>query len=263
MSFASAIYEGSVVHERLRPKRHRLKYTVFSFLLDLDELTGMDKKFKLFGYNRRAPFAFYDKDHGATEDIALRPWVEARLREAKIEPDGGAIRLLCSPRVFGYVFNPITTYFCYHQNGELIAILYEVCNTFNERHTYVIPVDQTPRKVIRQSCQKRMYVSPFIEMEMTYHFRIIPPDAQVNIVIREEDKEGLVLAASHTGTRAALSERALFSCLLRFPLMTLKIITGIHWEALKLTLKGFPVFAHETAKAPVQSSVGVNGSVSS
>lgn len=263
MKTASAIYEGSVVHERLRPKRHRLKYQVFSLLLDLDELTTLDKKFQLFGYNRWSPISFYDKDHGETNNTQLRPWAEARMREAEIESDGGAIRVLCTPRIFGYAFNPITTFFCYRKDGQLAAILYEVCNTFKERHTYTIPVIKASRPVIRQSCQKRMYVSPFIEMDMTYHFRIIPPAAKVNIVIREEDKDGLVLAASHTGSRSTLTNRALMSCLLRFPLLTLKVIVGIHWEACKLVAKGFPVFTHKAAKAPVQSSVGVHDPMSS
>ncbi len=263
MSFKSAIYKGAVVHERLRPKRHRLKYNVFSLLLDLDELEMLDRRFKLFGYNRRAAFSFYDKDHGAIDESPLRHWAEARMREAGITPDGGAIRLLCSPRIFGYVFNPISTYFCYRQNGELAAILYEVCNTFKERHTYTISVDGNPGPVIKQSCQKRMYVSPFIDMDMTYHFRIVAPDEKVNIVIREEDAGGLMLAASQTGSRTEITERTLLFCLLRFPLMTLKIMAGIHWEALKLVLKGFPIFTHKKADHPVQSSVGVHKPLSS
>jgi hypothetical protein len=108
--------------------------------------------------------------------------------------------------------------------------------------------------VIRQSCGKALYVSPFIAMEADYHFRIVPPGDGVNIVIREEDGEGLLLAAAFRGKRQAWSGRALAGCLARFPLLTLKIITGIHWEALRLWLKGFPVFAHEPAPAPVQSS---------
>ncbi len=263
MNMHSSIYEGVVVHERLRPKHHRLRYKVFSLLLDLDELTELDQRHFLFGYNRPAPLSFYDKDHGDTQGAPLRPWVESRMREASIEPDGGAIRLLCSPRVFGYAFNPISTYFCYQKSGALAAILYEVCNTYKERHTYVIPVSRSGRPVIRQTCKKLLYVSPFIDMEMTYHFRIIAPEDRVNIVIREEDDKGLLLAASLTGERQRLTERALASCLLRFPFLSFKIMGGIHWEACKLWLKGFPVFTHMSAAAPVQSSVGKNTSMGS
>jgi DUF1365 family protein len=256
MTLRSAIYEGPVVHERVRPKHHRLRYNVYSLLLDLDELPALGRRFKLFGYNRRAPLAFYDRDHGPTTGEPLRPWVEARLAEAGIEPDGGPIRLLCYPRVFGYAFNPLSVFFCYRLNGQLTAILYEVCNTFRERHTYVIPVTETPRAVIRQSCGKSFYVSPFMQMDSDYHFRIIPPGLGINIVIRQEDADGLLFAASFRGKRIGLTGRSLARCLFRFPMLSLKIITGIHWEALRLWLKGVPVVSHTPAPAPVQSSVG-------
>ncbi|MED5358212.1 MAG: DUF1365 family protein, partial [Pseudomonadota bacterium] len=116
MTLNSAIFRGPVIHERLRPKRHRLRYDVFTLLIDLDELTDLDRMGALFGYNRRALLSFYDRDHGPATGAALRPWVEDRLREADLEPDGGAIRLLCYPRIFGYVFNPLSVYFCYSKD---------------------------------------------------------------------------------------------------------------------------------------------------
>lgn len=255
MTFQSAIYEGTVVHQRMRPKRHRLRYTVFSLLLDLDEIPELARRSWLFGSNRWAALAFYDRDHGSTTDGPLRPWVEAQLRDAGLESDGGPIRLLCYPRVFGYVFNPVSVYFCYRRNGKLTAILYEVCNTFRERHTYVIPVDDHARTVIRQSCAKSLYVSPFVQMETDYHFRIVPPGDGINIVIRQEDAEGLLLAASFRGKRVPLTDRSLARCLIRFPFLTLKVMAGIHWEALKLWRKGLPVFSHKPADQAVRSSV--------
>jgi len=255
MTLRSAIYRGKVVHERLRPKRHRLSYRVFSLLLDLDELPELDRRLRLFAHNRWAPLAFHDRDHGSTTGEPLRPWVEARLKEAGLTCDGGPIRLLCYPRIFGYVFNPLSVYFCYRRDGELAAILYEVCNTFRERHTYVIPVDRNDRAVIRQSCGKALYVSPFIGMDAVYHFRILPPDDGVSIVIRQEDADGLLLAASFRGEKVPLAERSLALCLSAFPFLTLKITTAIHWEALLLWLKGCRVFPHAPAPLPVQSSV--------
>ena len=247
MSLQSAIYRGEVVHERLRPKRHRLRYGVFSLLLDLDELPLLDRRFRLFGYNRWAPFSFHDRDHGPASGEPLRPWIEARLRDAGLQPDGGAIRLLCYPRVFGYVFNPLSVYFCYRRNGELAAIVYEVCNTFGERHCYVLPARSGSGNVIRQSCDKALYVSPFIDMDCTYHFRIISPGEGVSVVIRQEDGEGLLLAAAFRGEKQAWSESALARCLAGFPLLTFKVTAAIHWEALKLWLKGVPVFPHQAA----------------
>jgi DUF1365 family protein len=262
MTLQSAIYEGTVVHERVRPKRHRLRYNVFSLLLDLDELPELDRRSRLFGNNRRAPLAFHDRDHGPTTGGPLRPWVEAQLRAAGLAPDGGPIRLLCYPRVFGYVFNPISVYFCYRQDGGLDAILYEVCNTFRERHTYILPVNDRARAVIRQSCAKSLYVSPFVQMETDYHFRIVPPGDRINIVIRQEDAEGLLLAASFRGERVPLTDRSLARCLIRFPFLTLKVMAGIHWEAIKLWGKGLPVFSHKPADQPVSSSVEHAGATS-
>tara|TARA_R110000772_G_scaffold215694_2_gene326315 strand:- start:160992 stop:161774 length:783 start_codon:yes stop_codon:yes gene_type:complete len=259
MTLASAIYEGDVVHQRKRPKPHRLRYSVFSMLLDLDELPALPKVSRLFGHNRFALLAFHDRDHGPADGSALRPWAEQHLREAGIDPDGGPIRLLCYPRIFGYAFNPLSVFFCYRRSGALIAILYEVCNTFKERHTYVIPVADQSRPVIKQSCAKALYVSPFIGMDASYQFRIVPPGETVRIIIRQEDSEGLLLAASFAGDRRPFSPRSLTRALVRFPLLTLKVMAGIHWEALKLWLKGLPVFQHSPAARRVQFSIEKNG----
>jgi DUF1365 family protein len=262
MTLRSAIYRGSVVHERLRPKRHRLRYSVFSLFFDLDELPDLDRRFRLFAHNRFAPLSFYDRDHGPTTGDSLRPWVEERLQEAGIETNGVSIRLLCYPRIFGYVFNPLSVFFCYDPGGDLVAILYEVCNTFSERHTYVIPVAQSNSRIVRQTCRKSLYVSPFIDMDADYHFRILPPDDAVSVVIRQEDAKGPLLAACFRGERQEMDDRALAHILLRFPLLTVKIIAAIHWEALRMWLKGFRVFSHSPAVTPVDSSVGQSGNTS-
>jgi DUF1365 family protein len=235
-----------------------MRYRVFTMLLDLDELSTLDRELPMFAHNRRAPVAFYNRDHGPATGDNLRPWVEARLCEAGLEPDGGRIRLLCYPRIFGYVFNPLSVYFCYRRDGNLLGILYEVCNTFGERHTYVIPVDANADAgpVIRQHARKSLYVSPFISMEADYKFRILPPGDNVNVVIRQEDADGLLLAAAFRGERTVLSPASLAVRLALFPLLTVKIFAGIHWEALLMWLKGFSVFRHEPAHAPICSSVG-------
>jgi len=255
MTLASGIYEGNVLHVRLRPKRHRLKYGVFSMLIDLEELPEISRRFRVFGYNRWAPLAFYDRDHGSLTDTPLRPWVEARLADAGIDLNGGPIRLLCYPRVMGYVFNPLSVYFCYAPSGGLQAILYEVCNTFHERHTYVIPVVERERGSIRQRCEKLLYVSPFASMDSRYRFNILPPGQSVSIAIRQEDDDGLFLAATFQGRRESITARALLRVLFRFPLLTMKIMAGIHWEALRLWLKGVPVFNHRPADSRVRSNV--------
>jgi len=215
-------------------------------------LPTLDKEIVGFTYNRPGLFSFYDRDHGPGTGAALRPWVEQHLSVAGIELHGGPIRLLCYPRTLGYVFNPISIYFCYRRtehDENLVAILYEVTNTFHERHGYLIPVgsmisENVTGNWIRHSCAKEMYVSPFIAMEMVYHFRIRPPDEAFSLGIRETDREGALLFASFSGRRRALSSKSSLLSFLRFPFLTIKVIGGIHWEALKLWLKGVPLVHH-------------------
>ena len=250
----SALYEGLVVHQRVRPRRHRLSYRVFSMLLDLDEIGRLDTQSPLFGHNRRAIVSFWNRDHGDGSGRDLRSWVHSKLIEAGLQSDGGTVRVLCYPRIFGYAFNPLTVYFCYCRDGVPIAVLYEVRNTFNERHTYVIPVIASGKPVIRQSCDKVFYVSPFAPMDCTYHFRILPPDKSVAVAIRQEDANGLLLTASFNGQRKPLTSAALVGALVRYPAMIFKVTMGIHWEALRLLLKRLPVYPHRAAETPTGTS---------
>jgi len=251
----SAIYAGSVVHQRFRPCRHRLRYRVFSLLLDLDELPQLASRLRLFSYNKWGLFSFLDRDHGDARGGDLRRWVESQMAAAKLGPDGGAIRILCYPRIVGYVFNPLTVYFCYTRSGALAAILYEVSNRHAERHTYVIPVTGRTTAVVKQTCRKEFYVSPFIPMNCTYQFRVLPPQGSVSVVIEELDAEGPLLAAAFSGRRRNFTDMALLCAFLAFPLMTLKVTAGIHWEALRLVLKGTPVVRHRRAEHPIGISI--------
>lgn len=254
MTTHSALFAGKVMHMRFRPKRHRLQYRVFSLLLDLDELPTLDKSMRLFGYNRRALISFHDKDHGDGTHNGLRNWIESRLNDAGLLEQDMRIRVLCYPRILGYVFNPLTLYFCYGQHG-LRAVLYEVCNTFGERHTYTIPVMDTQAENIQQSCTKGFYVSPFVPMNCHYNFHIEPPAEKVLVRIDETDPEGMLLVASFAAERQELNDRSLLSALISHPLMTLKITAGIYWEAFLLWRKGTPVYRHSTAANRVASTV--------
>jgi hypothetical protein len=255
MTAASGIYFGTVVHARHRPKTHRLRYRVFSLLIDLDELEKLDRGLKLFGYNRAAVFSFWDKDHGLGKAGELRSWVEKHLSDAGLDNQAVRIRVLCYPRIFGYVFNPLTLYFCEDRDGNPLALLYEVCNTFHERHTYIIPSQTMQEGSVRHSCSKAMYVSPFVPMDCTYDFDITPPGERVKVAISERDSEGDLLFASFAGTRSPLTDATLSRALFAYPLMTMKVMAGIHWEALRLWLKGVPLHRHRPAASRIASSV--------
>jgi hypothetical protein len=248
----SALYTGTVMHERLRPRRHRLQYRVFCLLLDLDELPALTGRFRLLGINRPGILGFREADHGDGA-TPLKDWAGRLLADAGIAWDGGRIELLCYARMFGYVFNPLSVYFCHNTAGELAAILYEVHNTHGERHTYVLPAEGSGRQV-RHAAKKQFFVSPFMPMDCTYRFRIRPPDQRVGVSILEDDAEGLLLAAAFAGRRQELSDAALRRVLLSYPLMTLKVVAGIHWEALKLLAKGMPLFHWRKAPRRIDDS---------
>ena len=247
----SALYAGVVMHSRLRPRRHRLRYRVFSLLLDLEELPVLNR-LRLFGHNRAAPLSFYDRDHGAG-DGDLKAWVATQLADAGIRLVEPRVQVLCYPRIFGYVFNPLTVYFC--SNGaELRAILYEVHNTFGEKRTYVVPVAYSG-EWIEQTCAKELYVSPFVPMGCTYRFSIVPPGERVLVGISENDRDGLLLKASFSGERRDFNDATLRRALFAYPLMTLKVTAAIYWEALRLWLKGVPYFVRKPAASRIATTI--------
>lgn len=244
MSQEAALYPGTVMHQRLRPRPHRLQYRVAPMLVDLDELHSLDKRLRLFAHNRAGVFSFHDRDHGAGAG-SLRDWVSARLSESGLTGTIGRITLLCYPRMLGYVFNPLSVYFCHRADGRLAAIVCEVNNMLGERHAYVLPADgEGP---IRHTVPKQFYVSPFIPMECVYRFRILPPSGKVVIAIAESDAEGPLLSAVFDGRRRPLTDGALLRVLLTFPLMTVKVVAGIYYEALKLWLKRTPIAPYRPA----------------
>lgn len=250
MSPASALYVGHVAHVRLRPRRHALRYRVFMLLLDLDELAALAGRMRWFSLGRFNLASFCARDHGDGSSTPLRTQVERHLDGAGLSIAGCAIRLLCLPRVLGYVFNPLSVYFCHAPDGRLKAILYEVSSTFGERHTYLIPAEPDARGVVRQNAAKRLHVSPFMDMEMAYDFRIVPPGERVQVAIEAKDAQGTVLAACFSARRRPLSDATLLAAWLAHPMLTVKVVAAIHWEAARLLAKGLRLRAGRAA--PVQ-----------
>ena len=253
--WASGLYAGLVVHQRLRPRRHRLRYRIFQLLLDLDELGALDRRLRLFGHNRPALVGFHDRDHGPGDGRALKPYVEGLLAGAGIE-GGGPILIVCMPRVLGQVFNPLSLYFCHDARGRLRAILYEVNNTFGQRHSYLIPIDPCADGVVRQACDKGFYVSPLQQMAMRYDFTVRPPTDELFVAVDSRDAQGPMLHAAFSARRTELTDAAIFRAFLGAPLLTLKVLAGIHWEALRIWLKGARFHARPPAPAQPVTVVG-------
>ena len=242
----SGLYRGEVIHARLRPRRHNLRYRVFSLLIDLDEAEALSESSSVFGFNRRAPISVWEKDLGDGREQGLRDWVEGVLAQAGLAIAHPRIDILCYPRLFGFVFNPLTVYYCSDGEGVIRALIYEVSNTFGERWIYVLRTTETTG-LLRHHCAKQFYVSPFVPMDCQYHFHVVAPGDQVMVRIDETDGEGLLLRAVFAGERHEFNDRELWSVLFRYPLMTLKVVGAIHWEALRLLLKKVPVFRHHPA----------------
>lgn len=241
----SAIYTGTVMHRRFPPVEHRFSYGVYYLWLDLAELRALDRTTPGFGYNRAAPFSFHDRDHGPRDGTPLRPWLDGLLKEAGIDLEGGAVRILTLPRIFGYVFNPISVWCGYGPDGDLRVVLYEISNTFGQRHLHLHAVEGLdPAGNARHMFDKDLFVSPFIDMEATYEFRMRPPDERAALLIREHLPSGHLLTATFVATGVPLTTRALWRAFATHPMMTLKVIGGIHWQALRLWLKGAPFRRH-------------------
>ncbi len=233
----SCIYNGNVIHKRFKPKEHFFKYSVFSLFIDLAELNEIEKKINFFSYNKFNLISFFDIDHGPRDGSSIEDWVKQNLEGIGISNKQVKIRLLCYPRIFGYVFNPLSIFFVYDENDYLISILYEVKNTFGEQHTYVFKTEKG-RRLIENSCNKKFHVSPFIEMECKYYFKILIPENKLSVIINQSDDTGKLLYASQDGIKKKLNSKNLILSYITHPLMTFKIIGAIHYEALKLWLKG-------------------------
>lgn len=236
---AATLYVGEIMHQRMKPFGHRFRYRVFSLLVDLDRLDEAGRLSTLFSVNRRNLVSFHEKDHVSAGSATLRAYADRLFAETGL---GRADRILlvCYPRILGYVFNPLSVYHAYDGGGALVAMIYEVRNTFGERHSYVCPVGpgEMSESGLRQSRDKRFHVSPFIGMAARYHFRMLPPGAEIRWRILENDHEGPLLSATFSGRQVPLTSASLLTLTARIPFLTFKIVAGIHWEALKLWLKG-------------------------
>lgn len=234
----AALYTGKVMHARMKPKPHRFTYSVFSLMIDLDRLSEAGSISRFFSVGRFNLVSFFERDHGPRDGSSLRGHIDNAFAERGVARPA-RILLLAYPRILGYVFNPLAVYYCYDTDDRLSAIVYEVRNTFGDIHSYVLPVTdkELSSAGVRQTQDKRFYVSPFIDMTQTYHFRMLPPGQSVRVRILETDPEGPLLSATFSGEHQYLTSPSLLTLCFRIPLMTVKVIAAIHWEAFKIWRK--------------------------
>lgn len=254
----AVFYVGPVMHARFRPVPHRFQYQVFSLLVDLDRLEEANRLSRFFSVGRFNLIGFDLRPHGPRPGDDPRRAIPRMLEEAGLAEPVEKVFLLCYPRVMGFVFNPLSVYFAYGAGDRLIGVVYEVRNTFGERHSYVAPVRQgeVSPAGLRQSASKLFYVSPFLDQTMRYLFRVLPPGGErLSLRILETDPAGPMLAATFTGRPEPITDRACLRLTFRMPLMTLKVVAGIHFEALRLWLKGIRFFSRP-ARPPAISHDG-------
>ena len=220
---------------------HKLRYSVYSLLVDLDDLDDLVRDIPIFSYNRWNLVSFHDADHGPRDGSDLRSWVEQTAANAGAET-GGSIQLMVYPRILGYTFNPLTVWFLHGTDGNLSAVLYEIRNTFGHSHSHLVVVDRgdvEQSTTLRHGFDKTLHVSPFFDQIGRYEVALYPPAERFSIVITYFDETGdRLLAASQSGSRAELTTGSLLKQFVVKPLLTLKVVAGIHLHAIRLLSKG-------------------------
>lgn len=233
------------MHRRRVAPLYRFVYRICYLLLDIDRLDELGRRLRWFGYNRFNLMAFHDADHGRGEPGGLRRWAEAVLAAQGVQLQGGRIRLLTQPRMLGWAFNPVSFWYCEHADGRLRAVIAEVNNTFSERHSYVLSAAQAGASAgeplpydVELSKEKCFHVSPLFDLVGLYHFQFAEPGAGLRIRL-DETREGLPLIdTAINGERRELDDAALLAQLMRMPVQALKVLAAIHWQALKIWLRG-------------------------
>lgn len=234
---SSSIYRGTVTHRRLTPKIHALAYRLFLLHVDLDEAQTLSDHSRVFGFNRPRLLSLYEGDHGDGSDTPLKAQIEAKAAAAGFKT-GGPVRIMTTPRVLGYAFNPLTIFFCHGADGRLKCTVHQVNSIFGGRCFYTLPAGKA---VFRQMAVKRMAVSPFLEMDLTYHFRLREPAARFDLAVEVRREEDVFMTSGFAGLRSDFTDKELWRAWRADPVVSWKVTAAIWWEMLKLRLKGVPV----------------------
>jgi DUF1365 family protein len=247
MTDLSRLYLTRVMHRRLFPVDYRFSYRVFSLLLDLDRLESTASGLKALSIDRFNLLSFRRRDHGPRDGSSLKVWAVGMLRQHDIELAGGKILLLCFPRLLGCGFNPLSVWYCLHRDGSLRAVICEVNNTFGEHHFYLLHRrGETMDWPVRAELDKRFHVSPLIGMQARYRFRLSRPAERLVLGIEEFQEGKRMLVATQSGEMRPLTDAQLLRAFIRTPLMTFKVVFAIHWQALKILLRGAPFYRKPT-----------------
>jgi len=241
----SRVVNGRVMHRRRHPVENRFVYPVFYLLLNTEELDSLNSW--VFGINRRRTLGFHFEDHGDGRDPRL--WVRDKLKDNGIEDCPGPIWVQTFPRVLGYVFNPVSFWYCSRENGSIGAILAEVNNTFGESHSYILTPDPVSGRFEDIRADKRLYVSPFYPVSGGYRFHFNTSLDEPRVRIDYYDEGRLQLNTAIWGRARPLTSRYLISALVRQPLLTLGVMARIHWQALRLWIKGVALHTNPSASA--------------
>jgi DUF1365 family protein len=234
----AALYVGETQHRRFGPRPHGFRYRLFQILIDIDRLETAFEGLTMIQPGRWGLMSFEPRDHGDRLSADLRPWVLQALSRAGVPATAHTIRLLCFPRIMGLVFNPISLFFIHSADGLLEAVIYEVNNTFGQTHAYVIPACGEGVQI--QQAEKRLYVSPFYRVEGGYRFEVSAPSDRFELRIIKLTDGRPDFFATQTAQREPLTDQRLAALFFSIPLMTLKVVLAIHWEALRLWIKGAP-----------------------
>lgn len=243
----SALYRGTTRHTRVRPNHHDFEYRIFFGLFDVDELDDLDRNLRLFSVGRFNVLGFDPSDHGPNDGGPIRPWIDGILKRAGVETSGTRIRLLCLPRILGFVFDPISVWYIDDGEGRLRAVIHEVRNTFGDRHLYVVPIDSD--EDLTHRFDKELHVSPFNPMDQQYRFTMNRPGDRIAVGITQSDADGVLLRAGMRLERLELTDRNLARLFVTHPLVTFKVVGAIHWQAFRLWMKGVPF--HRRPSPPV------------
>ena len=238
-----------MMHHRSSPKEHRFIHRIFMFCVDLDELEKISKRLFFFGYNRFNLYSFHDSDHLAEDNCNTKEKALKYACENGVETrDTFKVQLITLPRIAGYIFNPVSFYFIFNEEKHPVCAIAEVSNTYREMKPYLLTALKDGRFQLR--VPKYFYVSPFSSLELEFDFKVGLPGERLDIQIDEYDGKKRILASSLTGRAQPFTNRKLCWYSIKYPLLTLKIITLIHWNAMILYFKG--IKHHPKADNPKQ-----------